>query len=200
MENDHSPRVQLVEAIATVHEFVVHASALAGMGIKLSLPRELEPLAHEIITMLGRTPQDAECSTAVSYGGVGTENRCDTTITGGVTAVRKRKPLRDAILEVIREGEVVSIDQVVQRLSEAGFSANPGTASNELSRLARLGELDKPRRGHYRRAQAPKDEEVQPPTTNHTPTVQQAWTEDADFDSRREEPYGAGTTAEGSDT
>jgi hypothetical protein len=173
VKNEDSPRIQLTEAIATVHEFVVHASALAGMGIKLPVPYELEPLAREIIEMLRRTPQDAERSTGVSRDGVSTEHRSDTTSTSAATTGSKlrRKTLRDAIRDVIKEGELVSVHQVVQRLREAGFSANPNVASNELSRWAKLGELDRPRRGHYRRAQAPRDEEAQPPIANHAPTA-----------------------------
>ena len=186
MENENSPRVQLAEAIATVREFVVHASALAGMGAEPTLPCELEPLAREIIVMLNRTPQDAERSTAVPRDGASTEDRSDTTIISETTTgskslsvgeptvrplgkdpLARRKTLREAVFDVIKEGEVVSVPQVVQRLSETGVPATPSTASNELSRWTKLGHLDRPRRGHYQRVQTPKDQEVQPPTTNH---------------------------------
>jgi hypothetical protein len=208
VKNEDSPRIQLAEAIATVHEFVVHASALAGMGIKLPVPCELGSLAREIIEMLSRMPQDAEPSTGVPRDGVSTEYRSDTTIASGATTSSqrpsvgeptvRRKTMRDAILDVIEGGEVMSVHQVTQRLHEAGFSANPNTVSNELSRWARLGELDRPRRGHYWRAQAPRDEEAQPPTANHSPTAQQKWREGPglDFGTRKENAYGEGQPAQ----
>jgi hypothetical protein len=209
MKSEDSPRVQLAEAIATVREFVVHASALARMGIKPPLPHELESLAREIIAMMNRTPQDAERSTVVSRDGVSTEHRSDTTTASAATTgsqnlsvsepTVRRKTLRGAILHVLKEGEVVSVHEVVQRLREEGFPANLNiaSASNELSRWVKLGVLDRPRRGHYRRAQAPREEEVRPPTAHHTQTAR--W-EDANFDLGKDDTYDRSIPAKGPGT
>jgi hypothetical protein len=61
-----------------------------------------------------------------------------------------RPTIRDTILTVIQPGEEVSAGVVLERLTEAGFVTNRDTVSNELSRWAHEGKLERPVRGTYR--------------------------------------------------
>lgn len=192
---DSSTKGQVAEAIAIMHNYLALARALAELGLEPPVPPGLESLGREIMAMVHPSRQDtgalatattqqpsdrgedhpkngdSDPGSAERLAGLPSElPYLDDRIVWADPPLPRRTS-RDAIIALIKPNEVVSVPEVARRLQAAGFSGNPNTVSNELSRWAKLGALEKPQRGQYRRRPAPPDRA--PTATPESPSAQQ---------------------------
>ncbi|MGH4010368.1 MAG: hypothetical protein ACRDTH_19780 [Pseudonocardiaceae bacterium] len=189
---------QLAEAIAIVRNYLGLARAMAELGLEPPVPSDLESLGREIMAVVHPTPQDTGGSHAVTTqqptdrgedqprDGFSDQGSVEKMVAPALERPHReegivwadppppRRTLRDAMITLIKPNEVVSVSEVARRLQADGFSGNQNTVSNELSRWAKLGVLEKPQRGQYRRARASTD--GAPAATPESPSAQQGLT------------------------